>query len=323
MKCIITLTSKIRRLIPAGNNSKFGRVMPFMTKEIDVAQDDDSPYIAMSDRLVLYPHNGTSKAVWDMEDDRSLGLLEGHTSQVRWASINKNTAVTIADRVNEACAVQIWSLETMQCTANLSATSWASSLLKDRLVLGSDGGPIKVWDIGGSTPMALMDLQGHTFDTYSIDASDSSNVALSGSMDHSLCLWDLRTGQCVRIMEGHEGDVYSVSMDSACKTAVSGSDGMAVKLWDLGSGQCIETFDHGQEVYDVMMHESGGSFLSVGGGVVKAWATASGPDRLLDADLSALCNPFVFFGAASRDLSRVGVCFWNPEGEKIGLSVWR
>ena len=112
-------------------------------------------------------------------------------------------------------------------------------------------------------------------------------------------------------------------MDSACKTAVSGSYDNTVKLWDLGSGQCIETCKH-WEVVNVMMRDSGGSFLSVGGGVVKAWATASGPDRLLlDADLSVLCNLFSFSGAASRDLSRVGVCYWNPEGEKIGLSVWR
>ena len=97
------------------------------------------------------------------------------------------------------------------------------------------------------------------------------------------------------------------------------------KLWDLGSGQCIETYEHGREVCDVMMHESGSSFLSVGGGVVKAWATASGPDLpLLDADLSALCIPTAdFFGAASRNLSRVGVCFWKPDLDKIGVSVWR
>jgi len=299
--------------------------MPFTTKEIDVPQGDVRPYIAMSERLVLFQHNGTSTAVWDMEDDRSLGLLEGHTSRVHRASINKKTAVTTAHGINGVGAVKIWSLETMQCTANLTATSLAARLLKDRLLLGSRNGPMKVWDIGGSTPMALMDLQGHTADTYSIDTSDSLNVALSGSGDRSVRLWDLRTGQCVRVMEGHEGEVYSVSMDSACKTAVSGSDEETVKLWDLGTGQCIETFDHGQMVDDVMMHESGSSFLSFGGGVVKAWATASGPDRpLLDADLSALCDPNeTFAGAASRDLSRVGVCFLNPDGDKIGLSSWR
>jgi WD40 repeat protein len=261
-----------------------------------------------------------------MEDDRCLGLLEGHTSKILRASISKKTAVTIADRVNGVCEVKIWSLETIQCTANLTAaSSIAAGLLKDRLLLGSRDGPIKVWDIGGSTPLALMDLQGQTDHICSFDASDSSNLALSGSGDNSVRLWDLRTGQCVRVMEGHANTVFSVSMDSACNSAVSGSGDNAVKLWDLGSGQCIESYEHGQEVYDVMMHESGSSFLSVGGGVVKAWATASGPDRpLLDADLSALCDPDeYFFGAASRDLSRVGVCFWKPDGEKIGLSVWR
>ena len=298
-----------------------------MSKEVNASPDHISVYIAMSDRLVLYPHNVNSTAVWDMEDDRSLGLLEGNTSQVRRASINKKTAVTTADSVNGFSTVRIWSLETMQCSANLTAITRSSAgrLLKDRLLLGYSYGPIKVWDIGGSTPVALMDLQGHTGTTWSIDASDTTNVALAGSGDNTVRLWDLRTGQCVRVMDGHTNNIQSVSMDSACKTAVSGSDEETVKLWDLGTGQCIETFDHGQMVDDVMMHESGSSFLSFGGGVVKAWATASGPDRpLLDADLSALCDPNeTFAGAASRDLSRVGVCFLNPDGDKIGLSSWR
>ena len=206
-----------------------------MTKEIK--QAGDYVYIAMTDRLVLFPHNATTATVWDMEDGRSLGLLEGHTSKISRASLNsiKKTAVTVSDdETNQVYAVKIWCLETMQCTSNLTTTNAASMLLIDRLLLGSRDGPIKVWDIGGSTPVALMDLQGHTGCTYSIDTSDSSNVALSGSSDHSVRLWDLRTGQCVRVMEGHEDEVNSVSMDSACKTAVSGSDGMAVKLWDLG-----------------------------------------------------------------------------------------
>ena len=180
-------------------------------------------------------------------DNRSLGQLEGHTSRpIVKALMNdiKKTAVTIANYVNGVSAVKIWILETMQCTANLTAASnWAAGLLKDRLMLGSLDGPIKVWDIGGSTQEALMDLQGHTGYTYLIDALDSSNVALSGSFDHSVRLWDFRTGQCVRVMEGHEDQVCSVSMDLTCKTAVSGSEDTTVKLWDLGIGRCIETYE--------------------------------------------------------------------------------
>jgi len=197
-----------------------------------------------------------------------LGLLEGHTREIFRASVNniEKTAVTVQGvPENEVYPVKIWSLETLQCTANLTATSLSTGvLLKDRLLLGSSGGPIKVWDIGGSSPVALMDLEGNTDYTCSIDASDTSSVALSGAMDESVRLWDLRTGKCMRVLEGHADWVCSVSMDSACKTAVSGSGDKTVKLWDLGSGRCMETYNHGQGVYDVMMHESGSSFLASG-----------------------------------------------------------
>jgi len=209
----------------------------------------------------------------------------------------------------------------MQCTANLTATSWAPRLLNGRLLLGSKDGPIKMWDIGGSTPVALMDLEGHTHEIQSIDASDTSNVALSGSKDKSVCLWDLRTGKCMRAMEGHTDWVFSVSMDSACKTAVSGSRDEKVKLWDLGSGQCIETIDYGQGVRDVMMHESGSSFLASGyAGRLKAWAL--GTDKpLLDADLSKIgvCH---MRSAASRDLSVVATYCRNATRDVQGASFW-
>jgi len=295
-----------------------------MTKEIKY--DEGYAYIAMSDRLAVFPHNRTTAMVWDMEDDRSLGLLEGHTSSIGRASLNsvEKTAVTVTDLddVNPVRAVKIWSLETMQCTANLTATSWAVRLLKDRLLLGSRDGPIKVWDIGGSTPLALMDLEGHNSHIWWIDASDTSNVALSGSWDRSVRLWDLRTGQCARVMEGHADCVRSVNMDSVCKTAVSGSDDTTVKLWDLGSGQCIETYDHGQSIYDVMMHESGSSFLASGfDGKFKAWAFGTGKP-LLDFDLSKL-GPSGMRCAASRDLSLVATCYAEASRDVLGVSVWR
>ena len=146
-----------------------------------------------------------------------------------------------------------------------------------------------------------------------------------------LLLWDLRTGKRVRVMEGHSDAVRSVSMDSACKTAVSGSADKTVKLWELGSGQCIETYNHGQVVEDVMMHESGSSFLAFGhNSSLKAWAL--GPQSpglpnpwakpLLDADLSSLDLDDMRF-AASRDLSVVAAYYAEASRDVLGVSVWR
>ena len=96
-----------------------------------------------------------------------------------------------------------------------------------------------------------------------------------------------------------------------------------VKLWDLGSGRCIETYSHGQSVCDVMMHESGSSFLASGfkPGRLKAWAL--GTDKpILDADLSTL-GPDGTRYAASRDLSVVATCYADKKRDVFGVSVWR
>ena len=85
-----------------------------MKIEIDASQwaipvHDRHTYIAMSDRLVLYPHSGISVAVWDLENGRSLGLLEGHTSAICRASINsiEKLAVTVAGTVVRDLTVKV------------------------------------------------------------------------------------------------------------------------------------------------------------------------------------------------------------------------
>ena len=58
-----------------------------------------------------------------------------------------------------------------------------------------------------------------------------------------------------------------------------------VWLWDLGSGQRINTYKQGCHVNTVIMHESGGSFLSSGTeGNAKAWVLGSDQPLLDDLD---------------------------------------
>ena len=287
----------------------------------------------MSEWLLLFPKDKVSTAIWDMKEGRSMGVLEGHTSMVRTAEINHlgDMAATSAGDHDEASSwsIKIWNLGTMQCTADLSSTDYTSTFLQDRLLLGSADGTIKVWDIGGSTPVALMDLQGHGHDLYSISSSDTSNTALSAYADRSLRLWDLRTGQCVRVMEGQIDTVLSISMDSACRKAVSGSMDRLVKLWDLGSGQCIQTYDFESHAHTVMMNESGSSFLAATGDVYfHAFSTSfEYTDPIFsDVDLGSMCDSTNHYPpvVASKDLSRIGMCcLKSGENRLLGMSVWK
>ena len=195
------------------------------------------------------------------------------------------------------------------------------------MLLGSHSGQLKQWDVAASAPVALPDLEGHTDVVYSVKVSTS--MVLSGSMDETVRLRDLRTGRCVRTMEGHLDAVVSVDMDEHCRSAVSGSMDQQVRVWDLGSGRCSATLEGHPDsaVRDVVMHDSGSSFLSSGWNdfTVNSWAVGSS-QASIKGDMRALspggkgCCSRLF---ASRNLSSVAYCCLNKGGTKLEFRLWR
>lgn len=64
-------------------------------------------------------------------------------------------------------------------------------------------------------------------------------LALSGSWDRDLRVWDLTNGRCVHTLMGHTSFVNSVAVAGAKGLALSGSHDRTVRLWDLDAGTCI------------------------------------------------------------------------------------
>ena len=268
--------------------------------------------IFVKDSLLFYPGADRSLVVWDMDNQKELARLVGHDKPISAIAARENMAVSVQYDGHP----RLWNLEALQCTAKLPYESILSCVccMEGRVLLGANDGLIKVWDVAASAPVALADLEGHTGPV--IDIKASANTILFGSADKTVQLWDLRSGECVRIMEGHSDYVWSVDMDGHCRTAVSGSRDTTVRLWDLGSGRCSATFEgHLGAVRDVVMHESGSSFLSLGMDdvIVNAWAVGSSKASMR-ADLRAFfphtlplsdgCSRLF----ACRDLSTVAYC---------------
>ena len=283
----------------------------------------------MAERLLLYPTaDFKSLVVWGMERQSTLGQLEGHDDEVSMVAARGSLAVSCQD--SGPVRARVWNLETMQCTATLpegeagDATIYSACCMEGRVLLGQEDGIIKVWDISASTPVALADLKGHTSPVCGLKATAAGSMVLSGSHDTTVRLWDLRTGSgCVRAMK-HSQRVQSVDMDGHCRTAVSGSKDGSVRLWDLGSGRCSEMYQgHADEVRDVVMHESGNSFLtsSMTDGMVTAWAVGS-TRAIMRADMASYCVPRTRFIRlfSSRNLSTIALC--SISDSQMGFSFW-
>ena len=288
----------------------------------------------------MYPTAGRKTlVVWDMERQQPLGQLEGHEEKIKAVAARGSLAVSCMG--SSVIRARVWNLETMRCTATLprglnhSETS-SACCMDGRVILGQWDGVFKVWDIAASTPIALAAWGEHSSAARDVKAEAAGNMVLTGSDDKMVRLWDLRTrdGRAVRTMMGHSLGVRSVDLDGHCRTAVSGSDDRTVKRWDLGSGDCLGTYEgHGNcpGVLDVVMHESGSSFLSCGrsynndgpSSTVNAWAVGSS-EAIMEADMAvSACMPDSSTNRlfASRDLSTVAFCSINDY--ELELCVWR
>jgi WD40 repeat protein len=69
--------------------------------------------------------------------------------------------------------------------------------------------------------------------------SANGKLAISGSMDGTLKVWDVESGYALRTLERHCGCITGVAVTRDWKRAVSASSDRTLKVWDLESGHTV------------------------------------------------------------------------------------
>lgn len=300
-------------------------------------------YLAMSNSLLICPNDDSSATMWDINTNSLRGVLRWEDGEdhapLYWAvDAAGKTAISIHDwDIINAELFKIWDLETNQQKLSVPTpgVNFPCFLDSTTVMLGTRGGPIEVWEIGNNSPVRRIDLVGHTGKVNKIKAGYSNLLSLSCSDDKTLRLWDMRTFGCVRVMQGHSKRVKSVDWDSGFKAAVSGSKDNTIKQWDLGSGRCVDTYMCDEPVIEVIMHQSGSSFLSLEDGsinydfkdftsVLKSWAMGcSSPLMTIPLVHKYQAGyPCTYWVAASSDHSCVALC--SPSDASFSkIEVWK
>jgi division protein 1 len=202
--------------------------------------------------------------VWDLNQGRCLGLLEGHRASVRCLQVDGDMVAT----GSIDASIRLWDLSRAEYTA---PTSSSINKPSDEEEEGDDAGLAfsNPEDESATPPPAassmadceLFSLEAHVSEVTALHFNKDTLV--SGSADKTLRQWDLVKGRCVQTLDvlwaaaqasasinpGHEtqwktsnrlpdasadfvGAVQCFDAALACGTA----DGM-VRLWDLRSGQ--------------------------------------------------------------------------------------
>ncbi|KAI9327236.1 WD40-repeat-containing domain protein, partial [Zopfochytrium polystomum] len=163
-----------------------------------------------------------SVRVWDMDTGLCTHVFDGHTSTVRCLMVLLEEA----------------------------ATSGKVELPFPIIVTGSRDATLRVWRLpnpkvdppyqgssAGPNPYFMHALNGHSASVRAI--AGHGRVLISGSYDCTVRMWDLVSGECVRVFLGHRERVYSVGYCHELERAVSGSLDASVRVWCTKTGAAL------------------------------------------------------------------------------------
>ena len=102
---------------------------------------------------------------------------------------------------------------------------------------------MRLWRIKDHKELCL--FQGYNNWAFSVAFSPDGQRIISGSADHTVCVWKRGDQQnfCVeRTLSGHSDWTWKVVFSPDGLTLASASGDETIKVWDARLGTCLETF---------------------------------------------------------------------------------
>ncbi len=104
-------------------------------------------------------------------------------------------------------------------------------------------GDMKIMQMDLVKKAKINSFDGHNGDIAALCLKPQDNqVFLTGSVDRTSRLWDLRTDKCQQTFWGHEADVNSIQFHPCGNNFVTCSEDKTARLWDLRSDQEITVY---------------------------------------------------------------------------------
>ena len=232
--------------------------------------------------------------LWDVETGQCLRTLQGHTEKVfsvalspkTWGSTGGILASGSAD-----CTVRLWDIKTGQCLKVLQEHDdrvFSVCFSPDNQAIASSSADqtVKLWAV--NTGQCFQTLRGHSYwvlcaafspiPSFPPLARGVGGILATGSADQTVRLWDVETGQCLKILQGHTNQVMSVSFSPDGQTLASASADETVKLWAVRTGQCLKTLQgHTSQVLSISFNPQGNILASSSADeTIKLWDINTG-----------------------------------------------
>lgn len=122
------------------------------------------------------------------------------------------------------------------------------------------------------------ELKGHSSWVTTVDFNPRTPTLVSGSLDDTIRVWNLQTGQNMITLDGHSRGVNQVKIGAGGQVLASCGDDDLVKVWNLSDGSLLHTLSgHMRDVTSVAISQDG--YLLASGSedrTIKLWKLDKG-----------------------------------------------
>jgi WD40 repeat protein len=141
-----------------------------------------------------------------------------------------------------------WKLETgeqISCikpAASYGVTSLTFSPDNRTVLVGAGGFGPGIFTFDLDTGGLIHQLAGHMGGNTKVAYSSDGQLAVTGSADNSLILWDAKKGTEIQRFIGHSDDITGVAFSPNNRTIISSSADESLRLWDIVGGAGLQYF---------------------------------------------------------------------------------
>jgi WD40 repeat protein len=206
-----------------------GRVMQTYrghTSSFGLSGSVNAMALSKDNRYLLTGSCDCTVRLWDVASGNCLRTFTGHNDHVKFVSLSADRRFAISG--GDDRTVRLWDTNSGDCLHRIEMHASSAAFRSDGRYALLGGADMRLWDI--SSGKWLRTVKGATSP---VALSDDGQYALSGSHDNTVCLWNLRTSQCLRVFSGHIECVTTVAFGANCSLALSGSADKTVRLWAL------------------------------------------------------------------------------------------